>query len=198
VARRDGAGGRAGGHRSASRRSSRKRPGWTWLRSASKPGDSMVFVILKDYTPSPRCRRPGGRCRKKLDDIRPHAAGRRAGAVPQRRVRRRADQYLRADRGRFDLAALHRYADRIALDLKQVPDVKRVELFGVQDEKIYLEIAPHRLANLGITPRPDRRGLAEAEHCEPIRFHRYRNRHVQLRVSGGFDSVGRVRNTTCW
>ena len=40
------------------------------LRSASKPGESLVFVILKDYTPKLEVPESWRQVRKKLDDIR--------------------------------------------------------------------------------------------------------------------------------
>ena len=43
-----------------------------------------------------------------------------------------------------------RYADRIRQRLLAVPSVSKVELFGVQDEKLYVEISQKRLAVLGL------------------------------------------------
>src|SRR4030066_61617 len=40
------------------------------LRSASKPGDSMVFVLLKDYTPKKEVPEAWRQGRKNLEDIR--------------------------------------------------------------------------------------------------------------------------------
>jgi len=94
----------------------------------------------------------------------------------------------------FDLAALRRYADRIALDLKRVPDVKRVELIGVQDEKIYVDVSPNRLASLGITPQQIAEALQKQNAVNPAGFIETDSDRIRLRVSGGFDSVARVRN----
>jgi multidrug efflux pump len=40
------------------------------VQSASKPGESLVFVVLKDYTPKPEVPEAWRQVRKKLDDIR--------------------------------------------------------------------------------------------------------------------------------
>jgi multidrug efflux pump len=40
----------------------------------------------------------------------------------------------------------------MARELRQVPDVKKIELIGVQDEKIYVEVSHAKLATLGIDP----------------------------------------------
>jgi multidrug efflux pump subunit AcrB len=70
----------------------------------------------------------------------------------------------------FDLAALRREADRIGRELRQLPDVKKIELFGVQDEKIYIEVSHAKLATLGLNPLAHPRRAAEAECDEPGRL----------------------------
>ncbi|MBI3222348.1 MAG: efflux RND transporter permease subunit [Nitrosomonadales bacterium] len=165
------------------------------LRSASKPGDSMVFVVLKDYTPKPEVPEAWRQVRKKLDDIRHTLPGGVQGPFPNDEFGDVQINIFALTGDGFDLAALHRYADKVALDLKRVPDVKRVELIGVQDEKIYLEAAPARLASLGITPTQIGEALQKQNMVSPSGFVDTDTDRVRLRVSGGFDSVDRVRNT---
>ena len=164
------------------------------LRSASKPGDSMVFVVLKDYTPKKEVPEAWRQVRKKLDDIRHALPDGVQGPFPNDEFGDVQINIFALTGDGFDLAALRRHADRIALDLKRVPDVKRVELIGVQDEKIYLEVAPHRLANLGITPGQIGEALQKQNIVSPSGFVDTATDRVQLRVSGGFDSVERVRD----
>ncbi|HUW25191.1 MAG TPA: efflux RND transporter permease subunit [Gallionella sp.] len=165
------------------------------LRSASKPGDSLVFVLLKDYTPKQEVPEAWRQVRKKLDDIRHTLPEGVLGPYPNDEFGDVHVNIFALTGDGFDLAALRRYADRIALDLKQVPDVRRVELFGVQDEKIYIEIAPERLANLGITPGQIGDALQKQNMVSPSGFVDTATDRVQLRVSGSFDSVERVRDT---
>ncbi|MDO8812171.1 MAG: efflux RND transporter permease subunit [Gallionella sp.] len=164
------------------------------LRSASKPGDSMVFVVLKDYTPKKEVPEAWRQVRKKLDDIRHTLPDGVQGPFPNDEFGDVQINIFALTGDGFDLAALRRHADRIALDLKRVPDVKRVELIGVQDEKIYLEVAPHRLANLGITPGQIGEALQKQNMVSQSGFVDTATDRVQLRVSGGFDSVERVRD----
>jgi multidrug efflux pump len=164
------------------------------LRSASKPGDSMVFVLLKDYTPKAEVPEAWRQVRKKLDDIRHTLPEGVQGPYPNDEFGDVQINIFALTGDGFDLAALRRYADQVALDLKQVPDVRRVELFGVQDERIYLEISPHRLANLGITPGQIGEALRKQNMVSPSGFIDTPTDRVQLHVSGGFDSVERVRN----
>jgi hypothetical protein len=70
------------------------------IRSNSKSGESLVFIILKDYTPKKEVPEAWYQVRKKIGDIR-HTFPAGSGAVHQRRVRRHLHQHLRADRRRL-------------------------------------------------------------------------------------------------
>jgi len=164
------------------------------LRSASKPGESLVFVILKDYTPKPEVPEAWRQVRKKLDDIRHTLPSGVQGPFPNDEFGDVQINIFALTGDGFDLSALRRYADRIALDLKRVPDVKRVELIGVQDEKIYIDVSPNRLASLGITPQQVAEALQKQNAVNPAGFVETDSDRIRLRVSGGFDSVARVRN----
>ncbi|MCG2937682.1 hypothetical protein, partial [Escherichia coli] len=47
-------------------------------------------------------------------------------------------------------AELKQFADDARQQLLRVPDVAKVELFGVQDEKLFIEISQQRLSQLGL------------------------------------------------
>jgi len=164
------------------------------LRSASKPGESLVFVILKDYTPKPEVPEAWRQVRKKLDDIRHTLPSGVQGPFPNDEFGDVQIDIFALTGDGFDLSALRRYADRIALDLKRVPDVKRVELIGVQDEKIYIDVSPNRLASLGITPQQVAEVLQKQNAVNPAGFVETDSDRIRMRVSGGFDSVARARN----
>ncbi|MGA7750363.1 MAG: efflux RND transporter permease subunit [Gallionella sp.] len=165
------------------------------LRSASKPGESLVFVILKDYTPKPEVPEAWRQVRKKLDDIHHTLPSGVQGPFPNDEFGDVQIDIFALTGDGFDLSALRRYADRIALDLKRVPDVKRVELIGVQEEKIYIDVSPNRLASLGITPQQVAEALQKQNAVNPAGFIETDSDRIRLRVSGGFDSVASVRNT---
>lgn len=50
----------------------------------------------------------------------------------------------------YSYAELRRYAEYLRRELLLVPNVKKVDFFGEQQEVIFLEISRHRLARLGI------------------------------------------------
>ena len=164
------------------------------LRSASKPGESLVFVMLKDYTPKKEVPEAWYQVRKKLNDIHHTLPAGIQGPFPNDEFGDIDINIFALTGDGFDLPALHRYADRIALDLKLVPDVKRVELIGVQDEKIYIDIAPTRLASMGITPNQIGEALQKQNSVNQAGFIETNSDRIRMRVTGAFDSVAQVRD----
>ena len=165
------------------------------VRSASKPGESLVFVLLKDYTPKPEVPEAWRQVRKKLDDIRHTLPEGVQGPFPNDEFGDVQINVFALTGDGFDLAALRRYADRIALDLKQVPDVKRVEMIGVQEEKIYLDASSAKLASMGVTPVQIAAALKQQNVVSPAGFVEAGSDRIWLRVTGAYDSVEKIRNT---
>lgn len=163
------------------------------LRSASKPGESLVFVVLKDYTPKKEVPEAWYQVRKKLNDIKHTLPAGTQGPFPNDEFGDVQINIFALTGDGFDLAALRSYADRIALDLKAVPDVKRVELIGVQEEKIFIDASPTRLASFGITPQQVAEALQKQNTVNPAGFVETDTNRIRLRVSGSFDTLERVR-----
>ncbi|BBI98825.1 resistance-nodulation-cell division (RND) efflux transporter [Ferrigenium kumadai] len=164
------------------------------LQSASKPGESLVFVILKDYTPKPEVPEAWRQIRKKLDDIRHTLPAGVQGPFPNDEFGDVQINIFALTGDGFDVAALRRHADHIALELRRVPDVKRVELIGVQDEKIYIDVTPNRLASMGVSVQQIAEALQKQNAVSPAGFIETASDRIRLRVSGAFDSVERVRD----
>ncbi|MGE5467056.1 MAG: efflux RND transporter permease subunit [Ignavibacteria bacterium] len=165
------------------------------LRSASRPGESLIFVSLKDYTPKAEVPESWRQVRKKLDDM-------QATLPPGVQGPFRNDEFgdvsvsifaLTGDG--FSLAELRREADRIARELYRVPDVKKVELLGVQDEKIYVEVSPTRLAALGLTPAAVADAMQRQNAVAPAGFVEMPNERVRLRVTGPYAAAERIAET---
>ena len=118
------------------------------IRSYSKPGETLTSSRSRTRRRRRRCRRSGTGAQEDRRHAR-HAAGRRGRPVLQRRVRRCL---------RFDLRPVGRRLQQRAEGAgrpgapapAEGPDVSKVEMFGAQDEKIFIEISQQRLAQLGL------------------------------------------------
>jgi multidrug efflux pump len=165
------------------------------LTSASRPGQSLLLITLKDYTPKKEVPEAWRQVRKKLDDIRDTLPPGVQGPYPNDEFGD-VDVSIYALTGDgYDLGELRRQADRIARELKRVPDVRKVELIGVQDEKVYIDVAPSRLAELGITPSQVFDALQRQNAVSPAGFIETDSERVRLRVTGPYDTVARIEQT---
>jgi multidrug efflux pump len=165
------------------------------LKSASRNGESLIFLQVKDYTPKAEVPEAWRQVRKKLDDIHHQLPAGVQGPFPNDEF---GDVYVNIyalSGDGFDMGALRREAVRMARELRALADVKKVDLLGVQDEKVYIEVAPSRLAALGIAPSQVAEALAKQNAQLPAGFVDTATDRVRLRVSGAFDTVEQIRHT---
>jgi multidrug efflux pump subunit AcrB len=120
------------------------------IRSYSKPGETLIILQLRESTPPKEVPAAWYQVRKKIGDIRSTLP---AGVVGPFFNDEFGDTYgsifaLSGDG--FSYAEVKDYADFVRQQLLGVPSVAKVELFGVQDEKVYIEFSHKKFAQLGI------------------------------------------------
>ncbi|NHC08342.1 efflux RND transporter permease subunit [Azonexus fungiphilus] len=86
-------------------------------------------------------------------------------------------------------------AERIRDELLHVRDVGKVEIFGIQDEKIFVELANAKLATLGVAPATIAQALAEQNAVAGAGFFELADERIQLRPGGAFSSEQAVADT---
>jgi multidrug efflux pump len=165
------------------------------VTSVSRPGESLIFIALKDGMPKDEVPESWRQVRKKLDDIRHTLPAGVHGPFPNDEFGDVQVNIFALTGDGYDLAALRRYADQVALELRRVDDVKRVEMIGVQDEKIYIDAQPNRLATLGVSPLQIVEALQKQNAVTPGGFIEAGSNRIYMRVTGSYDSVEKVRNT---
>ena len=170
-------------------------PSLEHLSSYSKPGESTVFLILRDSMPPKDVPHHWQLARKKLDDVKVELPAGVLGPFPNDEF---GDVYINIFALTGDgvgVGELRREADRIARELRQIPDVKKVDLFGVQGEKIFIDVDPARLAQLGLTPAVIIDAVQQKNAMIPSGFVETSSDRLQLRISGDYDGIERVRAT---
>jgi multidrug efflux pump len=166
---------------------------YEFIRSYSRPGESQVIFMARDAMPSKDVPELWYQVRKKIGDIR--------ATLPQGVVGPFFNDEFGDTFGNiyaitgpgFDYAVLKDYAERIELELQRVPDVGKVELVGLQDEKVWIEVDNTKLATLGIPLAAVQQALDQQNAVVPAGFFEGRGARVQLRVSGAFGSVEAIR-----
>jgi multidrug efflux pump len=127
-------------------------PWLNYLSSYSKAGESMVFVNLMDFTPPEEVPNAWYQVRKKLGDIKHTLPAGVQGPFPNDEFGDTFGIIYAFTSDGFSYASLRNYVDEVRLHLLSVPDVAKVDLIGVQEEKIYVEISNVKLSKLGLNP----------------------------------------------
>ena len=89
----------------------------------------------------------------------------------------------------FDMAELKDIADDVRQELLRVKDVSKVELFGTQDEKIFIEIAQKKWAQLGLDLNAVLSQLGQQNAIESAGTLETANDVMQIRIEGPLEAV---------
>src|ERR1700740_1048834 len=94
-----------------------------------------------------------------------------------------------------DYAQLKKAAEGLRQRLLKVPGVTKVDVYGNQDERIFVEFSHAKLATLGITPQALFDSLARQNNVVPAGTVETSSQRVPLRVTGALDGAKGVAET---
>jgi multidrug efflux pump subunit AcrB len=163
------------------------------IRSYSKPGETLILFQVRDNSPAAEIQQIWYTVRKKVGDMRPTLP---QGVVGPFFNDEFGDVFgvIYALQGEgFSPAERKSVADEVRQKLLRVKDVNKVELFGVQDEKLFIEISHQRLATLGLDMQQVLAALGQQNAVEPAGTVQAPHDVVQVRVAGAFGSVEQLR-----
>ncbi|MEN4750575.1 efflux RND transporter permease subunit [Pseudomonas sp. Ps21-P2] len=162
--------------------------------SFSRPGESQVTFVARDSLVSARLPELWYQIRKKISDIRQNLpTGVQGPFFNDEFGTTFGNIYALTGEG-FDYAVLKDYADRIQIQLQRVKDVGKVELLGLQDEKIWIELSNVKLATLGLPMQSVHQALEAQNAVVAASFFETPSERVQLRVTGRFQTVDEIRS----
>lgn len=166
---------------------------YEFIRSYSRPGESQIIFMARDSLRSKQIPDLWYQVRKRVGDIRPTLPREIVGPFFNDEF---GDTYgnIYALTGKgFDYAVMRDYADRIQLELQRVPDVGKIDLVGLQDEKVWIELSNTRLATLGVSMQQVQQALADQNAITGTSFFETATDRVQLRVTGQFNDIDAIR-----
>jgi multidrug efflux pump len=159
------------------------------IRSYTKPGESLTILQIRDSAPPKEVPNVWYQVRKRIGDVR--------GTLPPGVIGpffndEFGDVYgsiyaLSADG--FSDEELRVFAESIRSQLLRVPHVAKVEVFGAQPEKIFVEVSQKRLAQLGLDMNQVLGQLAAQNAVEAAGIFDAGSQNLQIRVAGAFKSV---------
>ena len=165
---------------------------YEFVRSYSRPGESQVIVMARDAMPSDQVPDLWYEVRKRVGDIRATLPDGTVGPFFNDEFGDTFGNIYALTGPGFDYAILKDYAERIQLELQRVADVGKVDLLGLQDEKVWIEIDNTKLATFGIPLTAVQQALEGQNAMLPAGFFETASERVQLRVDGPFRSVEEI------
>ena len=159
------------------------------IRSFSKPGETTILFQLKDSTKAGDVGQLWYTVRKKIGDMRQSLPSGIQGPFFNDEFGDVFGVIYALEADGFSQAEVRTFADSVRQQLLRVPDVNKVELFGAQDEKIYIEIAQRRLAQLGLDMNQELVQLGQQNAIESAGTLQTPLDVFQVRVAGPFTDL---------
>jgi multidrug efflux pump subunit AcrB len=158
----------------------------------TKPGFTAIQMVFRDTTPPRDVPQLFYQVRKKLDDLKPDLPAGLIGPNVN-------DEFGDVDSVLYTLtgegatyADLKRIAERLKSHLLRVPNVTKVNLYGTQDERIFVEFSHAKLATLGVPVSTIFDSLQRQNAVTPAGTIDTGAARVPLRVTGALDGVEAV------
>ena len=125
-------------------------PNLDHTNSYSRHGESMIFIVIKDDTVSKNIPDIWYQVRKKVGDIRQSLPQNVESLVFNDEFSDVYGSMYALTGDGFDNFALKKQAEIIRAELLKTPDVAKIDFFGEQKQRIFIELSNAKLSTLGI------------------------------------------------
>jgi multidrug efflux pump len=169
-------------------------PSIDYMNSYSRPGESVVFVIIRDDTFSEKIPELWYQIRKKIGDIR-HTFPADLQSLTFN------DEFSDVYGTMYAMTAdgltpqqLKRQAEWVRARLLKLPDIEKVDLFGEQPQKIIIELSNQKLTSLGISPAQLAQMLQQQNAVTGAGTFDAGPERIRMSVSGRLQTLEDLRN----
>ncbi|WP_341709555.1 efflux RND transporter permease subunit [Limnobacter sp.] len=164
------------------------------IRSYSKPGETVIFLQLDDSAPPRQVADIWYTTRKRVSDM--------AGTLPRGVVGpffndEFGDTFgvlLAFSADGFKYAELKDFVTQVRQEMLKVPDVAKVQLFGVQPEKVFIDVSHYKIAQLGISAQDIFNQINSQNAVTSQGVLSLDDQKVWSRVQGQFESIEDLAN----
>ncbi len=171
-------------------------PNINFLRSYSRPGESLIFFAISDAAPSSAVPETQYQVRKRIGDIRQTLPQGVVGPLFNDEFGDTFGNIFALTGEGFSYADKKIYIDRLRRELLRVPDVSKVDIIGEQEEKIYIELSNVKLATLGIDGATIITAMQAQNAVVPGGTFETATDKIFVRTTGALNSVEAIRNFT--
>lgn len=163
------------------------------IMAYSRPGESLVTFVAKDSLPSSAIPDVWYNVRKKVNDIRSQLPSGVQGPFFNDEFGDTFGNIYVLTGKDFDYAVMKEYADRLQLQLQRVKDVNKVNLVGLQDQKIWIELSNTKAVQLGVPVTAIQEAIQKQNDMAGAGFFETGTDRIQIRVSGHLHSVDELK-----
>ncbi|MDQ0457903.1 efflux RND transporter permease subunit [Rhizobium paknamense] len=167
-----------------------------FTQSYSRPGQSVIFVNLRDSTPPEKVPDIWYQVRKKMSDLAPSLPQGVQGPFFDDEFGDTFGSIYAFHAEGFSPAELRNRVEDIRAELLSVPDIGKVNILGVQEEEIVIEFSPAKLASFGVDPATALEAIRAQNAVTPTGILRTSEENISLRVSGAFISERSLHDMT--
>ncbi len=171
-------------------------PNVQYMRSYSRPGESLIFFAINDGAPASAVPETNYQVRKRVGDIRQTLPAGVQGPFFNDEFGDTFGNIFALSGEGYGYADKKIYADRLRRELLRLPDVSKVDIIGEQDEKIYIDVSNVKLATLGIDGATLVQAMQSQNAIAPGGAFETESDKIFVRATGAFDSVESIRNFT--
>ena len=168
-------------------------PGLKRITSYSREGQAVIYVTLNDDVPKANIRPTWRDVRNLCEDEKRSLPVGVYGPYYNDRFDDVFGSVYAVTGDGWSYEEMREQAEKTRRALLAVENVQKVELIGVQPEKIYVEAARERLAELGIPPDAILSAIRTQEEMTPAGMIETQTDNVYVRVSGAFDDLEAIR-----
>lgn len=159
------------------------------VKSFSRPGEVQIFVIAQDATPGRDMPEMFYQVRKRVADMQRTLPQGVQGPYFNDEFGETYGNVFALTGDGYSLAQLRNTADDLRKELLRLSGVAKVDVIGVQDEKIYIDLSNQKLANLGFSVQDLVSALQAANIVASAGSIDVATDRIYLRPSGAFRTV---------
>lgn len=162
------------------------------ITSYSRPGSCVITVTLKDEVTGNLVRQRWLELRNMVGDAQSKLPTGSYGPYYNDRFDDVYGNIYALTGDGYSYEDMRRYAEKIKLDFFAVPDVKKVELVGVQTEKIFVQMQTDKLARLGLDLQTIAATVKAQTAVTPSGMVETDTANAYLRITGSPSSVENI------
>ena len=164
------------------------------VQSLSRPGLSVVFVDIKEQYWADDLPQIWDKLRRKVGDAQPFLPPQAMPSIVEDDFGDVFGVLLAITSDDYSYAEMEDYTNRLRRELLEVRDVARVETFGIQQQRVYIDISRGRLADRGFVPELVLRELAAQNKVVHPGFADVQRQRLRVHVTGAFETIEDIEN----